>query len=268
MVIAVLHEIHRGREALRVQRNFAVTGNDANNTLSGGPGNDVLYGGAGNDAITGSAGKDVIVGGSGSDTLKGGVGDDVFLVTGSDAGYDRFEGGDGYDVVSFSGSGAVSASLTGIDGIAHINGWEFNVSQPVSFFTRAAAALSAGRSVLSIVIANRDRESMEYAITFAGTGHLCLATLHANNAAETLDRIINMFPRDQHSQVFLDLSQYLKAIVSQRLVPRADGQGRVAAIDPVRRTAMAGRGPEVVPGDGARRIVAATMTETGAEEAE
>jgi len=76
----------------------------------------------------------------------------------------------------------------------------------------------------------RDRESMEYAITFAGTGHLCLATLHANNAAETLDRIINMFPRDQHSQIFLDLSQYLKAILSQRLVVAKNGR-RCAAIE-------------------------------------
>ena len=76
----------------------------------------------------------------------------------------------------------------------------------------------------------RDRESMEYALTFAGTGHLCLATLHANNAAETLDRIINMFPRDQHSQIFLDLSQYLKAILSQRLVMGKDGK-RCAALE-------------------------------------
>nr|MBP7609479.1 type IV pili twitching motility protein PilT [Steroidobacteraceae bacterium] len=60
--------------------------------------------------------------------------------------------------------------------------------------------------------------------------HLCLATLHANNAAETLDRIINMFPRDQHSQIFLDLSQYLKAILSQRLVMGKDGK-RCAALE-------------------------------------
>jgi twitching motility protein PilU len=71
---------------------------------------------------------------------------------------------------------------------------------------------------------------MEYAITFAGTGHLCLATLHANNAAETLDRIIHMFPRDQHAQIFLDLSQYLKAILSQRLVMGRSGK-RCAAIE-------------------------------------
>jgi len=64
----------------------------------------------------------------------------------------------------------------------------------------------------------RDRESMEAAISLAGTGHLVLATMHANNAAESLDRIINMFPREQHNQIFLDLSQYLRAIMAQRLV--------------------------------------------------
>ena len=74
----------------------------------------------------------------------------------------------------------------------------------------------------------RDRETMEAAIALAGTGHLCIATLHANNCAETLDRIINMFPRDQHAQIFLDLSQYLRAILSQRLVLAKSGK-RVAA---------------------------------------
>ena len=74
----------------------------------------------------------------------------------------------------------------------------------------------------------RDRETMEAALALAGTGHLCIATLHANNCAETLDRIINMFPRDQHNQIFLDLSQYLRAILSQRLVVAKSGS-RVAA---------------------------------------
>src|SRR5258707_1808150 len=74
----------------------------------------------------------------------------------------------------------------------------------------------------------RDRESMEAAINLAGTGHLVLATMHANNAAESLDRIINMFPRDQHNQIFLDLSQYLRAIMAQRLVVAKVGT-RVAA---------------------------------------
>jgi twitching motility protein PilU len=76
----------------------------------------------------------------------------------------------------------------------------------------------------------RDRETMESAIMLAGTGHLVLATLHANNAAETLDRIINMFPRDQHTQIFLDLSQYLRAIIAQRLVP-GKNKRRAAAVE-------------------------------------
>ena len=76
----------------------------------------------------------------------------------------------------------------------------------------------------------RDRESMEAAINLAGTGHLVLATMHANNAAESLDRIINMFPRDQHNQIFLDLSQYLRAIMAQRLVMGKESR-RVAAVE-------------------------------------
>ncbi|MDB6106874.1 MAG: twitching motility protein PilU [Gammaproteobacteria bacterium] len=76
----------------------------------------------------------------------------------------------------------------------------------------------------------RDRESMEAAINLAGTGHLVLATLHANNCAESLDRIINMFPREQHNQIFLDMSQYLRAILAQRLIMGRDGK-RVAAVE-------------------------------------
>jgi twitching motility protein PilU len=76
----------------------------------------------------------------------------------------------------------------------------------------------------------RDRESMMAAINLAGTGHLVLATLHANNCAETMDRVINMFPQEQHKQVTLDLSQYLKAILAQRLVMGVDAK-RVAAVE-------------------------------------
>jgi twitching motility protein PilU len=76
----------------------------------------------------------------------------------------------------------------------------------------------------------RDQESMDAAISLSGTGHLVLASLHANNCAETLDRTINMFPHNQHPQVLLDLSQYLRAIVGQRLVPGKDGK-RVAALE-------------------------------------
>ena len=94
----------------------------------------------------------------------------------------------------------------------------------------ARALRSAVRSAPDVILVGeiRDRETMEAAIALAGTGHLCIATLHANNCAETLDRIINMFPRDQHNQIFLDLSQYLRAILSQRLVPAKSGL-RVAA---------------------------------------
>ena len=76
----------------------------------------------------------------------------------------------------------------------------------------------------------RDRESMQSALDMAGTGHLCLATLHSNNAPETLDRIINLFPHAQHTQVFMDLAHYLRAIISQRLVRSRTGK-RVAAVE-------------------------------------
>jgi len=76
----------------------------------------------------------------------------------------------------------------------------------------------------------RDKDGMEAAINLSGTGHLVLATMHANNSAESLDRMINMFPREQHAQIFLDLSQYLRAIVAQRLVMGKDGR-RVAAVE-------------------------------------
>lgn len=76
----------------------------------------------------------------------------------------------------------------------------------------------------------RTRETMEHALTFAETGHLCLATLHANNANQALDRIIHFFPHERHEQVWLDLSLNLRAIVAQQLLPTLDG-GRCAAIE-------------------------------------
>lgn len=76
----------------------------------------------------------------------------------------------------------------------------------------------------------RSRETMEHALAFAETGHLCLSTLHANNSNQALDRIINFFPEERHSQLLLDLSLNLKAFVSQRLVPTIEGK-RVAAIE-------------------------------------
>ena len=77
----------------------------------------------------------------------------------------------------------------------------------------------------------RDRETMDHAIAFSETGHLCLATLHANNANQALDRIINFFPEERRSQLLMDLSLNLRALVSQRLIPKQDSKGRVAAVE-------------------------------------
>jgi twitching motility protein PilU len=77
----------------------------------------------------------------------------------------------------------------------------------------------------------RDRETMEYAVQFAETGHLCLCTLHANSANQALDRIINLFSQDKREQVLMDLSLNLRAIISQRLIPHLSGSGRVAAFE-------------------------------------
>ena len=77
----------------------------------------------------------------------------------------------------------------------------------------------------------RDTETMEHAIAFAETGHLCLGTLHANNANQALDRIINFFPEERRNQLLMDLSSNMKAIISQRLVRTSDGKGRRAAIE-------------------------------------
>ncbi|MFT5934563.1 MAG: twitching motility protein PilU [Hydrogenophaga sp.] len=77
----------------------------------------------------------------------------------------------------------------------------------------------------------RTRETMEHAIQFSETGHLCLATLHANSANQALDRIINFFPEERRAQLLMDLSLNLRALVSQRLVPRQDNKGRHAAVE-------------------------------------
>ncbi len=77
----------------------------------------------------------------------------------------------------------------------------------------------------------RTKETMQHALTFAETGHLCLCTLHANNANQALDRILHFFPEEMHGQVFMDLSLNLRGIVAQQLVKRADGKGRYPAIE-------------------------------------
>jgi len=99
----------------------------------------------------------------------------------------------------------------------------------VSYERALKSAMRAAPDVIQIGEI-RDRESMQAALDMAGTGHLVVGTLHANNAAETLDRIINMFPQEQHGQVFMDLAHYLRSIISQRLV-RSRGGKLVAAVE-------------------------------------
>ena len=77
----------------------------------------------------------------------------------------------------------------------------------------------------------RDKETMDYAIAFAETGHLCMATLHANSTNQALDRIINFFPEERRQQLLMDLSLNLKSFISQRLIPHKSGKGRVAAVE-------------------------------------
>jgi twitching motility protein PilU len=86
----------------------------------------------------------------------------------------------------------------------------------------------------------RDRETMELAVAFAETGHLCMATLHANNSNQALDRIINFFPEDRRQQLLMDLSLNLRALISQRLIPHQDGKGRVAAVEILINTPLIG----------------------------
>ena len=84
----------------------------------------------------------------------------------------------------------------------------------------------------------RERETMEYGIQFAETGHLCLATLHANNANQALDRIINFFPPEKRDQLLMDMSLNMQGIISQRLLPRAGGKGRIASLEVMLRSPL------------------------------
>jgi twitching motility protein PilU len=99
-----------------------------------------------------------------------------------------------------------------------------------SWYTALKNALRQAPDVI-LIGEIRDRQTMEYGIEFSETGHLCMATLHANSANQALDRIINFFPEERKQQLLMDLSLNIRAFVSQRLVPRKDGKGRVAAIE-------------------------------------
>ena len=106
--------------------------------------------------------------------------------------------------------------------------------------TWAAALKNTLRQAPDVIVIGeiRDRETMEHAIAFSETGHLCLATLHSNNANQALDRIINFFPDDRRKQLLLDLSLNLAALISQRLIPLKEGKGRVAAVEVLLRSAL------------------------------
>jgi twitching motility protein PilU len=105
-----------------------------------------------------------------------------------------------------------------------------------------AALKNALRQAPDVVLMGeiRDRQTMEHAVSFAETGHLCLATLHANSANQALDRIVNFFPEERRQQLLMDLSLNLKAMISQRLLPRESGRGRVAAVEILLNTPLVG----------------------------
>lgn len=154
--------------------------------------------------------------------------------------------------VGGTGSGK-STSLAGLIGHRNTNskGHIITIEDPIEFVhphkgciitqrevgtdtdTFEAALKNTLRQAPDVILIGeiRERHTMEHAITFAETGHLCLSTLHANNANQALDRIINFFPEDRRAQLLMDLSLNLKAIVSQRLIPKQEGKGRAAAIE-------------------------------------
>ncbi|MEJ2565811.1 MAG: PilT/PilU family type 4a pilus ATPase [Gammaproteobacteria bacterium] len=104
-----------------------------------------------------------------------------------------------------------------------------------------AALRNALRQAPDVILLGeiRTREAMELALAFAETGHLCLATLHAANAAQALDRVVHLFPRDRRDHLLLDLSLNLKAVLAQRLIPRMDGNGRRVALEVLFNTPLA-----------------------------
>lgn len=100
----------------------------------------------------------------------------------------------------------------------------------IDTYSFGIALKNALRQSLDVIVIGeiRDRETMEHAINFSETGHLCLATLHTNNANQTIERIINFFPEEMHKQILLNLSLNLKAVLSQRLIPNINGERRIA----------------------------------------
>ena len=105
-----------------------------------------------------------------------------------------------------------------------------------------AALKSSLRQAPDVILIGeiRSQETMKYALSFAETGHLCVATLHANNANQAIDRIMHLVPKEKHDKLKYDLSLNLRAIIAQQLVPTADGNGRVAAIEILLNTPIIG----------------------------
>jgi twitching motility protein PilU len=155
-------------------------------------------------------------------------------------------------VVGGTGSGK-STTLAGMIGYRNYNsqGHIITVEDPIEFVHSHGSCIITQREVgidtesFEVALKNtlrqapdviligevRTRQTMEYAIAFAETGHLCMATLHANNANQALDRIINFFPEERRNQLLLDLSLNMKAIMAQQLIRTADGQGRRVAVE-------------------------------------
>ena len=155
-------------------------------------------------------------------------------------------------VVGATGSGK-STTLASMVGFRnrHSSGHIVTIEEPVEYLHRHQGCIVTQREVgidtrnyeaalrntlrqapdVILIGEVRSREVMEHAVTFAETGHLCLTTLHATNASQSLDRILNFFPEERRSQVCVELSMNLRAIIAQRLVPRIDRKGRVLAVE-------------------------------------
>lgn len=155
-------------------------------------------------------------------------------------------------VVGATGSGK-STTLAGMVGYRNYNtaGHIVTVEDPIEYVHNHAGCIITQREVgidtqsyeaglknalrqapdVILVGEVRSRETMEHAIAFADTGHLCLSTLHCNNAQQALERIVNFFPEDRHNQLLMEMSMNLKAVVAQRLLPTTDGKGRCAAVE-------------------------------------
>lgn len=166
-------------------------------------------------------------------------------------------------LIIFVGAAGVGKSTSLAAMIGHrnrnSNGHIITIEDPIEFVHEHASSIVTQREVgmdtesFEVALKNtlrqapdvimigevRTRETMEHAIAFAETGHLCLCTLHANNANQALDRILHFFPPDRHQQLWMDLSLNLKAMVAQQLVPTSDGKGRKACLEVLLNTPMA-----------------------------